>query len=282
MFKNTFLTLAFLILLTPQFSYAAPVRSAERSVLLEQISVLTKEVERLRALLAQKQDNTYRFATFTPSTAEIRYDVTNGVLTRGRGVPNATHEALFKQFKEIIGSEAASRYMSEFRVGHVRDATLDDYIEGYIKLIPEDDTWMLSLKRDGTKPVSKLEHELFEELFIHEYGHVVLYYEEAFSNTFTNRFWDYATYRASERTKGIYEREGYGGLEDAHRGYRDEFVSGYAILNPEEDMAETFVAFIEGEYPTGSDTFDNKVRFFYTNATMVSVREEIRDNIGLE
>lgn len=281
MLKKVALLCLLCVLIVPQSSLAAPVPTSERAALLEQIATLTKEVERLKALLSLRVSVEANTRVFYPSTSEIRYNVVNGTLDRGRVTPNPTHVELFEQFKETVGTVAADTYISEFRVGHVRDTALENYIEGYIELVPSSGDWVLSLRRDGSKPLNDEERELFTELFIHEYGHVVAYYEKAFSDSFTNRFWTPATYRASDRVNKLYSREGYGSLEDAYRGFGGEFVSGYAMLNPDEDIAETFVHFIENPYPSGVSVLDQKVRYFYTNPAMVAVRTEIRSNLDL-
>ncbi len=276
------LLLSILCVLTmPQSSLAAPLGTSERTELLAHIATLTKEVERLKALLSLRISVEANTRVFYPSTSEVRYDVVDGTIERGRVSPNPTHAELFQQFKDTVGKVAADAYISEFRVGHVRDTSLENYIEGFIELKPSSGTWVLTLRRDGTKPLNSEERELFTELFIHEYGHVVAYYEEAFSDAFTNRFWTPATYRASDRVHKVYDKEGYGTLEDSHRGFAGEFVSGYAMLNPDEDIAETFVLFIENPYPKGTSVLDEKVRYFYTNLAMVAARTEIRSNLDL-
>lgn len=275
MFKKALFSLAVLFMLAPQTGLAADV---QRTELLRQIDLLTKELVRLQALLTEQQKSQ---AAFYPSTAETRYTVVDGILVRGREGPRAIHQELFQQLKDVLGEEAVEANIDEFRVGHVRDTSLENYIEGYVELLPGNDMWSLTLRRDGTKPLNEEERELFSELFVHEYAHVLLHNEPAFAATFTNRFWDDSTYRDSARAKRMYEREGYGGLDDALKGRGGAFVSGYALLNPDEDMAESFGAFVERPYPSGTSVLDKKIRLFYTNAAFVREREALRANQNL-
>ncbi len=279
MLKKTLVSIFVLAMFVPNISFAAPVATAHYQALLKQIEVLTKEVHRLQAILAERQKDS---TVFVPTTSEIQYKVVNGKLTRSVGAkPNPTHQQLFDQLKSVIGSRAVDTYITEYRVGYVRDASLENYIEGYVKLIPEDDTWVLTLRRDGTEPLNNEERKLFNELFVHEYAHVLAHYEAVFSTTFTARFWNTVSYNASKRVNRLYEQNGYGALEDALRGQEASFISGYALLNPDEDIAETFVAFTKQDYPRGNTVLDAKIKFFYTNPTMVKEREQIRKNLGL-
>ncbi len=275
MFKKAILGVVLGLILVPNVSLAANV---ERQALLKQIEVLTKEVARLQALLAErlKDDD-----TFYSSTAETRYTVVDGQLVRGRAEPRSTHQELFTELKEVIGRSAVEQYIGEFRVGHVRDSSQENYIEGYVEMLSDSNQWVLTLRRDGTKPLNDEERELFKELFVHEYAHILLDAEPTFTAAYTNRFWGDGTYRESARAKRLYERGGYGALEDAHEGLGGQFASGYAMLNPNEDMAETFGLFVEEGYPDGNSTIENKLRFFYADTSLVSERDRLRANLGL-
>ena len=61
--------------------------------------------------------------------------------------------------------------------------------------------------------------------------------------------------------------------------YQDQFVSDYAALNPEEDFAESFSAFILKEKPTKSTITDQKILFFYEFPEMIKIRDFIRSNL---
>lgn len=277
MLRKTLVPLVALLLLIPNVSFGA-VTGAERAALIRQVEVLTREVVRLQELLAEKLGS----AGYRANTTDTRYSVVGGRLLRGSGASvDPTHQDLFELLNDVIGSSAVDEYIQEFRVGYVHDASLDDYIEGFVSYQGEDAGWVMKLKRDGTKPLSAEERELFEELFVHEYAHILGFYETEFSSAFAEQFWGTDTYKLSERTERVFERDGYGALDGEYRGHGASFVSGYAMLSPDEDIAETFVAFVERSYPNGLSLVDRKLRFFYTNPTMVRERESIRENLGL-
>lgn len=64
--------------------------------------------------------------------------------------------------------------------------------------------------------------------------------------------------------------------------YEDDFVSDYAATNPEEDIAETFRVFVFTNKPTGNDIKDQKILFMYDDESLVTLRQDIRKNLGLE
>ena len=64
-----------------------------------------------------------------------------------------------------------------------------------------------------------------------------------------------------------------------YKKYQYKFVTEYAASNPDEDFAESFVAFVLKEKPTKSTTVDQKIRFFYDFPELVEMRDFIRSNL---
>ncbi len=62
--------------------------------------------------------------------------------------------------------------------------------------------------------------------------------------------------------------------------YEDQFVSDYAAMVPEEDIAESFRIFVMGDKPVSDSIKDQKVRFFYEYDEFVQWREEIRNALS--
>ena len=58
--------------------------------------------------------------------------------------------------------------------------------------------------------------------------------------------------------------------------HHTDFVSDYAMTNPEEDFAESFLYFVLEEKPEGDLVSHRKVRFFYTYPELVRMRRDIR------
>jgi len=63
--------------------------------------------------------------------------------------------------------------------------------------------------------------------------------------------------------------------------HMDMYINDYATTNPEEDIAESFAAFVIYDKPIGNEIFKEKILFFYNYPELVSIREEIRKNSGL-
>ena len=69
--------------------------------------------------------------------------------------------------------------------------------------------------------------------------------------------------------------EYYEALDDFYFAREDEFVTDYAVTNPEEDIAESWAFFITQPKPAGNNIAGKKVLFFYQFPELVVLREEI-------
>jgi len=68
-------------------------------------------------------------------------------------------------------------------------------------------------------------------------------------------------------------------IEDFYEQYSDQFVTDYAATDPDEDIAETWLYFIISPQPTGDTIAEQKILFFYDFPEMVSLREQIHQNL---
>ena len=66
------------------------------------------------------------------------------------------------------------------------------------------------------------------------------------------------------------------GLDEFERKYGDRFVTEYAMTDPAEDMAETFMVFVLQDRPGGTGIADQKLLFFWDYPELVELRSEIR------
>ncbi len=64
-----------------------------------------------------------------------------------------------------------------------------------------------------------------------------------------------------------------------YRGHASQFVTVYASTSPEEDMAETWAAFVLNPKPADDTIAHRKVLFFYGFPELVSLRNRIISNI---
>lgn len=135
---------------------------------------------------------------------------------------------------------------------------------------------------DGTpRDWSKLTYTI-----LHEYGHVLLEDETQIdlhvgadthdpagfiSGSFRANFYD-AFWRAIDTGTGVNDYE----QNPTH------YVSRYGANYFHEDIADTFAVFVLGAKPEGDTIAEQKLLFFWNDADMVTLRQEIRQNLGLE
>jgi hypothetical protein len=151
------------------------------------------------------------------------------------------------------------------------------------------DTWSLEIDLADTDNKAELTYTL-----LHEYAHILTLNnaqfvadassgstyqsednytaEDSYLNLFYQQFW-----------ADIYsEWEGYYDDDDVdafYELYPDQFLTDYAATEPEEDIAESWLYFIISLGPEGSSIAEQKIEFFYDFPEMVSLREEIRNNL---
>lgn len=61
--------------------------------------------------------------------------------------------------------------------------------------------------------------------------------------------------------------------------YKNEFVSDYAMTNPEEDIAESFRIFVNEKKPNDQSIKSQKILFFYKYPELIKIRNDIRKAI---
>lgn len=95
---------------------------------------------------------------------------------------------------------------------------------------------------------------------------------DAYLNRFVQQYWTpiWSDYAASIDTAS----------EVLYARYPTQFITEYAATNPEEDIAETFTAFVLQKKPQGTTVADQKIAFFYASPDMVTVREAIRARLS--
>ncbi len=93
--------------------------------------------------------------------------------------------------------------------------------------------------------------------------------KDAYINVFVSRFWTANDLTHKTTDKKYYE------------GHKDDFLTKYAVKNPEEDIAESFTEFVLNAKPTDVTKKKNqKILFFYEYPEFVQMRIQIRSNIG--
>lgn len=251
-----------------------------RIILLQEIQRLLVEVIRLQALLQEQEKSVvanqlpYELSFFDVSFEEI-YFVQNLQLVNADSVGvREVDQQLFDLFVSVIGREVVSNKFKEWRVWH-DESDLGAFVES----VAGTDTWVVGVNRSGYKSGDVRTQKSFANLFIHEFAHVEFFPQPEFIASYTNRFWtkaDEANSKYMERLSGIK-------LSTAMLSYydknQDRFVSDYATLSVDEDMAETFVSFVLEVKPTGKSIKEQKILSFYEDADLVSLRTKLRQNL---
>ncbi len=102
---------------------------------------------------------------------------------------------------------------------------------------------------------------------------------DSYINTFFDKFWikiyDEWSKIDAETDDDIYQQR----LDRFYAKYKDQFVSDYAVTDPEEDIAETWAYFVLYPKPTGNTIANQKVLFFYGYPELVSLRKQIANNL---
>lgn len=261
--------------------HAATTNTAtERAALIAQIQMLMKEVERLQALVAaravvEKPLKIYQ-SRFFDITFETVYQVTPQGLVRldTPGAAVRTVDAqLYSLLTEVIGPSTVRKYIDDFRVFDNDNTELSAFVETK----SGGDTWLFGVNRSGFSLTDAQTKASFIDLFVHEYAHLLLLGEDDLVDDFEDSFWAQADYRHANKVDDA--RDQFALLEKYYDSNKDRFVSDYATMNVDEDMAESFVSFVVNARPTGSRLRDDKVRFFYSSPTMVAERTRLRQNL---
>ena len=136
--------------------------------------------------------------------------------------------------------------------------------------------WVVGVNREGFDISST---KSFANLFVHEYGHVLVYDYKDFVNNFKDSFWTAEDIRHQERVVKTSGDKRFSLTKDYYEDNKQRFVSDYATNSFDEDLAETFVYFIREDKPIGNTIRDQKIRTFYQESDLVEKRTQIRANL---
>lgn len=253
-----------------------------QATLLLQIKSLLAEVARLQELIAERSERSFGATSYTPYQTVIFplsferiYEVKNGALknTSGENDPRVVDKQLFDLFKEVVGEEALNEHVKEWRV--FKNETSD--LGAFVELISGTDSWVIGVNRESYVAGDEQLTRAFANLFVHEYAHILLFDEVDFEAKYTNLFWTAEDEKHSARVQNLSSQ--FSALSRYYDENRGRFVSDYATLSAEEDMAETFVAFVREGKPLGTTVREKKINQFYTSKLFVEARAELRSNL---
>jgi len=259
-------------------SYSVPRTETERQQL---IVKLLKEVVRLQKLLAEKLEKAnadrepYESVLFSlPIETTYFVDSVQLVPARG-GVIRPVDQEIFSLFRDVIGKAAVEKYVAEWRIFNVENSDIDAAVES----IGDTGRYVVSVNRAGYSDRT-LTRRSFANLFIHEYSHLLFFERPEFVTDYTDAFWSRADMTHSDAVARAASSRQASLLRSYYEANTDRFVTDYATVSPDEDMAETFVAFVVNEAkPAASSVKNQKIRNFYTDPAFVTVRNMLRNNL---
>jgi len=104
-------------------------------------------------------------------------------------------------------------------------------------------------------------------------------HEGSYIHLFVDRFWD-DIYDEWLKIDALENEERYNDrLDRFYEKYQDQFVTNYAPVSPEEDIAESWAYFVLKPKPAGETIANQKVLFFYEFPELVELREQIARNL---
>lgn len=137
----------------------------------------------------------------------------------------------------------------------------------------------------------------YDETIVHEGGHILTLNASQMQNestgtyeteegilsqtSYLNQFYEKFWLNIKDDFDQMVDPNNPDSAYDFYDKYTDQFVSDYAATNPEEDIAESFRVFVFSNKPEGDEIKDQKVKWFYEDETLVQLRKNIREAIGL-
>jgi hypothetical protein len=148
---------------------------------------------------------------------------------------------LFEMFVQTLGDTVVSNYIQEWRVFYDTERDLGAFAE----LIPETGKWVVGINRADYAPGSKEVNDLYANLFIHEFAHILLYSNHSFSEKYVRDFVTKSDIRHHVQIQNSPQSQRFTRSLQYYDLHEDSFVSDYATVSPKEDMAETFFGICE-------------------------------------
>ena len=137
---------------------------------------------------------------------------------------------------------------------------------------------------------------VFAYTTVHEFGHILTLNQDQFEEHVTNasacsNYFTQACANSNSYINIFFDRfwadiydefqaigDDYDAQDAFYTKYHNRFVTYYAASNPDEDIAESFSAFILESRPSGSSIADRKVQMFYEFPELVMLRNHVQAN----
>ncbi len=250
------------------------------------------------------------FSTFYQSTVDKRigvWQIRNGKLVKNRSNKNDLANYYWKEFNRIFPQELTKKYIK--RIVLMTDG-LDEKTGALVSLNSRNDKWQLEIDVKDVNLTTRNKKRLHESVYtlVHEFGHLLtlnktqirptykgtqdegeLYltqegeaYKKSYLNKFVNLFWkgsllnrwDYIQREYCYTEANCVEK-----LYDLYQNNSSEFLTDYAAESPEEDIVESWTAFVlRPKIKRPRTIAQKKINFFYQFPELVAYRKSIRQN----
>jgi hypothetical protein len=207
-------------------------------------------------------------------------------------IADLDHRAYYRQLLHVLPDQYDSS-ITQFIVFDLDDVAFDAYVE---TIVPYTGEWQYGINLDGLlAPRSDSSIELMIHEFAHmwsldqayrdrnrndqchQYFNTICAPIDSVYGQFVEQFWNDARLDWAERIKrDSTDRT----LDRFYDRYSDEFVTNYAAINPQEDLAESFVAYVLGDSAAGVAA--EKIDFFNNFLLARGLAAQLRANIGAE
>lgn len=250
-------------------------------ILLQEINRLLLEVQELQLLLKQRllllPEQPYQSVFFDRPYEAIYFinGITLKSATRSNLIRPIDYE-LFELLKSIVGEAVVRERVREWRVFYDEEEDLG----GFVELIPGTDDWVFGVNRAQYETNDLNSKKAFADLIIHEYAHMLLFDQPEFTQNYTEQFWTTADKRHQILVSQAETDKRFSVLIEYFDANPDRFVSDYATLSPEEDLAESFVTFVREDRSVSKSLRNEKINALYNLPELVSVRIELRSNLA--
>ncbi|MFD0962576.1 hypothetical protein [Pseudofulvibacter geojedonensis] len=233
------------------------------------------------------------------------WEIHNGILLANTHVSTSLAQENWKVFKEMFPEELTHKYLKKLVL--ISDG-IDEKTGALGSLNDENSQWELVLDTMDVNFKSKGKERLYQSVYtyVHEFGHLLTlnntqvkptnkeYQEDgglyltsegealksSYINLFVNQFWngkllskwDKIQYKYFDNEVELVDR-----LYNFYLDNQDQFLTDYAAESPEEDIAESWTAFVMKDKIDNPKTIaEQKQNFFYQFPELVSYRKHVR------
>lgn len=237
------------------------------------------------------------------------WDIRNGILIETASKNTQKAKERWKVFYSIFPKKITQKYIKKITL--FTDG-VDEKTGALASLNVKNDEWQLSLDVTDVDFESKSKERVFQSIYtyLHEFGHLLtlnntqikptkkrkqeegepyLTFEgetlkNSYMNKFVKRFWSggllnewdviQKKYCVTEHKKCIDK------LYDLYKDNYTDFLTDYAAESPEEDIVESWTAFVLYDKVKNPETVaEQKINFFYQFPKLVKFRKIIKRNI---